>query len=71
MADVWPSAPVIVSERTKQTINHFFDVSDSTDPTSGRVFAEELFTEDGFFKTHKTLIFKGHDGRHPKSNDLL
>jgi hypothetical protein len=65
MADFWPSAPVVVTDQVKHIITRFFDISDSTDPTSGRLFAEELFIQDGFFKTHKTCVFKGHDGSSP------
>jgi hypothetical protein len=62
MADIWPSSPIVVSDQVKQTITRFFDISDSVDPNSGRLFANEMFTEDGIFKTHKTMIFKGRDG---------
>jgi hypothetical protein len=62
MANIWPSAPVVVTDQVKQIITRFFDISDSIDPTSGRLFAEEIFVKDGIFKTHKTCIFKGHDG---------
>ncbi|KAL1597122.1 hypothetical protein SLS60_008704 [Paraconiothyrium brasiliense] len=43
---IWPSAPILLDESVKQTIHRFFSISDSTDPTSGRLFAEELFAED-------------------------
>jgi hypothetical protein len=59
--DIWPSAPVVVGPRVKQIITHFFKISDSTDPESGKLFVE-LFTKDGIFTTHKTMLFKGHDG---------
>ncbi|QDS77275.1 hypothetical protein FKW77_003952 [Venturia effusa] len=61
MTDIWPSPPIIVPEQVKQLITRFFDISDSTDPDSGSSFAEELFTKDGYFKTHRTCIFRGHD----------
>lgn len=62
MANIWPSPPIIVTDEVKHLITRFFDISDSIDPHSGRSFAEQLFTKDGFFKTHKTCIFNGHDG---------
>jgi hypothetical protein len=46
----------------KQLITRFFEISDSPEPTSGKLFADELFTKDGVFTTHKTLIFRGYDG---------
>ena len=60
--DIWPSSPIAVSPQFKQLIQRFFEISDSADPASGKLFAEELFTKDGVFTTHKTLVFKGHDG---------
>jgi hypothetical protein len=63
MTNIWPSAPIIVTDQVKQLITRFFDISNSIDPTSGRLFAEELFVKDGFFKTHKTCVFNGHDGK--------
>lgn len=60
--DIWPTAPVVVERRVKEIIARFFQISDSTDPDSGRLFAEELFAEDGFFKTHETCVFKGREG---------
>jgi hypothetical protein len=62
MADIWPSTPVVVNDEVKKLITRFFEISDSLDPTSGELFADELFAKDGIFKTHKTLIFKGYDG---------
>jgi len=62
MRDIWPSAPVTVSDCVKCTIKRFFEISDSTDTTSGELFANELFTKDGIFKTHKKLIFQGREG---------
>jgi hypothetical protein len=61
MADIWPARPVVVDDKVKRTITRFFEISDSTDPTSGRLFAEELFSKDGIFTTHKTVYFQGHD----------
>lgn len=55
-------APVMVEPRVKELITRFFQISDSTDPNSGHLFAEELFAEDGFFKTHETCVFKGREG---------
>jgi hypothetical protein len=60
--DVWPSTPILISPRVKHLITRFFEISDSPEPTSGKLFADELFTTDGVFTTHKTLIFKGYDG---------
>lgn len=62
MADIWPSSPIVVTDPVKQIITRFFNISDSLDPNSGKSFADELFVEDGFFKTHKTMIFKGREG---------
>ncbi|KAL9624461.1 MAG: hypothetical protein Q9160_001424 [Pyrenula sp. 1 TL-2023] len=60
---VWPSAPIVVDDRVKRLINRFFAISDSADTSSGRLFADELFTRDGVFKTHETCVFRGRDGR--------
>jgi hypothetical protein len=62
MADIWPTAPVLVTDQVKQQITRFFEISDSPDPKSGKLFADELFTKDATFKTHKTCVFRGHDG---------
>lgn len=59
---IWPTAPMVVSEQVKHTILRFFEISDSTDATSGRLFAEELFTEDAVFTTHPTCVFRGRAG---------
>jgi hypothetical protein len=59
---IWPPAPIAVDSHIKELITRFFEISDSTDPGSGQLFAEELFAEDGIFKTHETCIFKGRDG---------
>ena len=61
-ADIWPSAPIIVSSRVKHLITRFFEISDSPEPTSGKLFADELFSRDGVFTTHKTNLFRGYDG---------
>lgn len=71
MADIWPSSPIIVTDQIKNLITRFFNISDSIDPESGRAFAEELFTKNGYFKTHKTCIFNGHDGTSPFHNPIL
>ncbi|KAF2445846.1 hypothetical protein P171DRAFT_520574 [Karstenula rhodostoma CBS 690.94] len=57
--DIWPTAPIVVSEQVKHVILRFFEISDSTEKTSGRLFAEELFTEDGVFTTHPSCVFRG------------
>ncbi|KAF2428614.1 hypothetical protein EJ08DRAFT_321674 [Tothia fuscella] len=61
MADIWPSSPITVSDQVKQAITRFFQIGDSSDPGSGKLFADELFTKDGIFKTHKTLVFRGYE----------
>jgi hypothetical protein len=61
-ASIWPPAPILVDRHIKELITRFFEISDSTDSGSGQLFAEELFAEDGIFKTHETCIFKGRDG---------
>lgn len=60
--DIWPSAPIVVDDRVKRLITRFFTISDSTDTSSGRLFADELFAKDGVFKTHETCVFRGRDG---------
>ena len=60
--EAWPTAPITVPDRFKQLIERFFVISQSTALDSGRLFAEELFTGDGLFKTHETCVFKGHAG---------
>jgi hypothetical protein len=62
-ASIWPSAPIVVEPHIKDLITRFFEISDSTDLDSGRQFADELFTKDGFFKTHETCVFNGRDGQ--------
>lgn len=74
MSNIWPSSLIIVTDEVKHLITRFFEISNSIDPDSGRFFAEELFAKDGYFKTHKTCIFNGHDGTslsllsHPKTH---
>lgn len=61
--NIWPMAPVVVGEDVRALITRFFEISNSTDPDSGKWFAEELFTIDGLFKTHETCVFQGREGR--------
>lgn len=60
--DIWPSGLILVSDRVKQLITRFFEISDSAEPTSGRLMADEVFAKDAIFTTHKESIFRGHDG---------
>jgi hypothetical protein len=59
---IWPADNISIAQDVRDLIIRFFDISDSTDPSSGQQFAYELFAEDGFFKTHETCIFKGREG---------
>jgi hypothetical protein len=60
---IWPQAPIVVDTQTKELITRFFDISNSTEPNSGQIFADELFVEDGSFRTHETCVFKGRAGQ--------
>lgn len=60
--DIWPRAPLQISNSAKHLITRFFSIADSTEKTSGKLFAEELFTEDAVFTTHPTCVAEGRDG---------
>ncbi|KAJ3039399.1 hypothetical protein HDV00_012275 [Rhizophlyctis rosea] len=58
---IWPSPPIELHPNLKHLITRFFEISDITDPESGTLFTEEIFTNDGVLKMGSWLVYSGKE----------